>query len=126
MGVEVRHRIDDVVEDADVIMMLRIQRERLAPATISTSREYSRFYGLDTDRLRKAKPEVLVMHPGPINRGVEISADVADGERSVILEQVTNGLAVRMALLYLMLGGESGEAKSSGEGSKGGEGHVVS
>jgi aspartate carbamoyltransferase catalytic subunit len=106
LGVEVRHTIDDVVGDADVIMMLRIQRERLGPGMMSTVREYSHFYGLDMDRLRRAHPEVLVMHPGPINRGVEMSPEVADGERSVILEQVTNGVAVRMALLYLLLGGE--------------------
>ncbi len=73
---------------------------------MSTSREYSRFYGLDLDRLRRARPDVLVMHPGPINRGVELSPEVADGEQSVILEQVTNGVAVRMALLYFLLGGE--------------------
>jgi aspartate carbamoyltransferase catalytic subunit len=106
LGVEVRHTIDEVVEDADVIMMLRIQRERLQPGMMSTVNEYSRFYGLDLDRLRKAKPNVVVMHPGPINRGVEMSPEVADGEQSVILEQVTNGVAVRMALLYLLLGGE--------------------
>ncbi len=106
LGAEVRHRIDDVVEEADAVMMLRIQRERLERAMMSTSREYARFYGLDLERLNKARPEVLVMHPGPINRGVEMTPDVADGERSVILEQVTNGLAVRMALLYLLLGGE--------------------
>ena len=103
-GVEVRHRIDDVVEDADVVMMLRVQRERLGRAMISSVREYARFYGLDLARLGKASPDVLVMHPGPINRGVEMSPEVADGERSVIMEQVTNGIAVRMALLYLLLG----------------------
>lgn len=103
-GVEVRHRIDDVVEEADVVMMLRVQRERLGRAMISSVREYARFYGLDLDRLGKARPDVVVMHPGPINRGVEMSPDVADGERSVILEQVTNGIATRMALLYLLLG----------------------
>lgn len=106
LGVEVRHSIDEVVEDADVVMMLRIQRERLQPGMMSTVNEYSRFYGLDLDRLNKAKPDVLVMHPGPINRGVEMSPAVADGKQSVILEQVTNGVAVRMALLYLLLGGE--------------------
>ncbi len=106
LGVEVRHRIDDVVEDADVIMMLRIQQERLGAAMMSTNREYSQFYGLDLDRLRLASPETLVMHPGPINRGVEMTPDVADGTQSVILEQVTNGVAIRMALLYLLLGGE--------------------
>jgi aspartate carbamoyltransferase catalytic subunit len=73
---------------------------------MSTVNEYSRFYGLDMDRLRQAKPEVLVMHPGPINRGVEMTPEVADSEQSVILEQVTNGVAVRMALLFLLLGGE--------------------
>lgn len=104
LGVDVRHRIDDVLEEADVLMMLRVQRERLGRASLPSTREYARYYGLDLDRLRRAKPEVLVMHPGPINRGVEISPDVADGDRSVILEQVTNGLAVRMALLYLLLG----------------------
>jgi len=114
LGVEVRHSIDEVVEDADVVMMLRIQRERLQPGMMSTVNEYSRFYGLDLARLNKAKPDVLVMHPGPINRGVEMSPEVADGKQSVILEQVTNGVAVRMALLYLLLGGEpmGGEANA--------------
>ena len=105
LGVEVRHRIDDVVGDCDVIMMLRVQRERLGRAMMPSVREYAHFYGLDLERLRRARPDVLVMHPGPINRGVEMTPDVADGERSVILEQVTNGVAVRMALLYLLLGG---------------------
>lgn len=110
LGVELRHRIDDVVEEADVVMMLRIQRERLGRAMVTSVREYAHLYGLDLDRLKKARADVLVMHPGPINRGVEMSPEVADGERSVILEQVTNGLAVRMALLYLLLGGESPDA----------------
>jgi aspartate carbamoyltransferase catalytic subunit len=112
-GVELRHSIDEVIEDADVVMMLRIQRERLGKAMMATSREYSHFYGLDLARLRKARPEVLVMHPGPINRGVEMSPDVADGERSVIMEQVTNGVAVRMALLYLLLDGGEGDAHAA-------------
>ncbi|NOY27347.1 MAG: aspartate carbamoyltransferase catalytic subunit [Oligoflexia bacterium] len=106
LGVRVRHRIDDVLEEADVVMMLRIQRERLEPGAMSTAREYSRFYGLDLARLRQARPGILVMHPGPINRGVELSPEVADGSQSVIMEQVTNGVAVRMALLYLLLGGD--------------------
>jgi aspartate carbamoyltransferase catalytic subunit len=110
LGVEVRHRIDDVLPDADAIMMLRIQRERLAPAMMATSREYARFYGLDLPRLQRARPEVHVLHPGPVNRGVELSPAVMDGERSRILEQVTNGLAVRMALLYLLLGGSDDAA----------------
>jgi len=111
-GAEVRHRIDDVIGEADVVMMLRIQRERLGKAMISTSREYAAFYGLDLDRMKKARPDVVVMHPGPINRGVEMTPDVADGDRSVILEQVTNGLAVRMALLYLLLGEDTTHAAS--------------
>ena len=105
LGVEVRHRIDDVLAEADVLMMLRIQRERLAPATLPSSREYAAHYGLDLERLTRASDKVLVMHPGPINRGVELDPEVADSANSVILEQVTNGLAVRMALLFLLLGG---------------------
>jgi len=112
LGVEVRHRIDEVVEDVDVIMMLRIQRERLGRAMMTGVAEYAGLYGLDTDRLARARPDVLVMHPGPINRGVEMTPDVADGDRSVVLEQVSNGLAVRMALLYLLLGEESGDARN--------------
>lgn len=108
LGVEVRHRIDEVVEESDVIMMLRIQRERLGPAMMSSTQEYAALYGLDERRLARAQPHALVMHPGPINRGVEISPEVADGPRSVILEQVSNGLAVRMALMYLLLGDEGG------------------
>lgn len=108
LGVEVRHQIDDVVEDCDVVMMLRVQRERLGRAMMPSVREYSRYYGLDMARLSRARPEVLVMHPGPINRGVEMTPAVADGPRSVIMEQVTNGVAVRMALMFLLLGGSAG------------------
>jgi aspartate carbamoyltransferase catalytic subunit len=104
LPVEIRHTVDDVVKDADVIMMLRIQRERLGRAVLPSAREYAAFYGLDLERLSRARPDVVVMHPGPINRGVEIAADVADGPNSVILDQVTNGIAVRMALLFLLLG----------------------
>ena len=110
-GVEVRHRIDDVLEEADALMMLRIQRERLPKAMLPSSREYAHLYGLDSKKLARAGDNVLVMHPGPINRGVEMSPDVADGANSVILEQVTNGVAVRMAVLHLLLdGGESDAA----------------
>jgi aspartate carbamoyltransferase catalytic subunit len=112
LPVQIRHTVDDVVADADVIMMLRIQRERLGRAVLPSAREYAAFYGLDLDRLRRAKPEVVVMHPGPINRGVEIGADVADGPNSVILDQVTNGIAVRMALLFLLLGNTEDAAPS--------------
>ena len=110
LGVELRHRIDDVVQEADAIMMLRVQRERLGRASLPSTREYARYYGLDLERLNRTKPHTLVLHPGPINRGVELTPDVADGPRSVILEQVTNGLAVRMALLYLLLGHTDQEA----------------
>lgn len=106
LPVEIRHTVDDVVKDADVIMMLRIQRERLGRAVLPSAREYAAFYGLDLDRVNRARPGVVVMHPGPINRGVEIGADVADGPNSVILDQVTNGIAVRMALLFLLLGNQ--------------------
>ena len=109
LPVEVRHRIDDVVAEADVVMMLRIQRERLGPAVLPSLREYAAFYGLDLERLRRAAPEAIVMHPGPINRGVEIAAEVADGAQSVILDQVSNGIAVRMALMFLLLGNREEE-----------------
>jgi aspartate carbamoyltransferase catalytic subunit len=113
-NVEVHHRIDDVLAEADVIMMLRIQRERLARAMLSSSREYSTLYGLDMKKLARAGERALVMHPGPINRGVEMSPDVADHERSLIMDQVTNGVAVRMALMYLLLGGEAAETDPRG------------
>ena len=108
MGVEVRHKVEEVLEEADVLMMLRIQRERLAPGILSSSREYAELYGLDARRLARAGDNTLVMHPGPINRGVEMTPAVADHSQSVILEQVTNGVAVRMALLFLLLGGDGG------------------
>jgi aspartate carbamoyltransferase catalytic subunit len=90
-------------------MMLRIQRERQGQMLLPSLREYSRVFGLDEKKLAKAKSDVLIMHPGPINRGVEISPSVADGPYSVILDQVNNGVAVRMALLYLLIGGERDE-----------------
>ncbi|MDM8523872.1 aspartate carbamoyltransferase catalytic subunit [Desulfococcaceae bacterium HSG8] len=106
MGVSVTHDIDRAIDGADVIMMLRIQKERQKSFLFSTEREYARVFGLTRERLENAKDDVLIMHPGPINRGVEIAPDVADGSHSVILDQVTNGVAVRMALLYLVLGGK--------------------
>jgi aspartate carbamoyltransferase catalytic subunit len=93
------------VEDADVIMMLRIQLERQGKTLLPTMREYARYFGLSGDVLKMAKPGVLVMHPGPMNRGVEISSEMADGANSVILEQVENGVAVRMSMLYHVSGG---------------------
>ena len=106
MGVRWHTRLSEVIPQADVIMMLRIQLERQGGGFFPTLREYSRFFGLNLEVLKAAKPEVLIMHPGPMNRGVEISPEVADGPFSVILDQVTNGVAVRMALLYLLVGGE--------------------
>jgi aspartate carbamoyltransferase catalytic subunit len=108
---QVTHRIDEALEGADVVMMLRIQLERMSGGFFPTTREYHRVFGLTEQRVRRAKKDVLVMHPGPMNRGVEIASEVADGPYSVILEQVTNGVAVRMAVLYLLLGG-SAEAAS--------------
>jgi len=103
MGVSLASSMDEAIEDVDVIMMLRIQMERQSRFLFPSVREYSTFFGLNLDRLKKAKEDVLIMHPGPINRGVEISPEVADGPYTIILEQVTNGVAVRMALLYLLI-----------------------
>lgn len=99
-------RIEEAIADADVVMMLRIQLERQAGGFFPSLREYSIHYGLNRRRLELAKPDAIVLHPGPINRGVEIDSDVADGARSLILDQVSNGVAVRMAVLYLLAGGE--------------------
>lgn len=104
-GVEVTTSMDEAVDDADIIMMLRIQKERQENFLFSTIREYSKEYGLSEERVKKAKKNVTIMHPGPLNRGVEISEEVADGPYSIILDQVTNGVALRMALFYLLAGG---------------------
>jgi aspartate carbamoyltransferase catalytic subunit len=109
LGVEVFDRMEPALEGADVIMMLRIQTERRAGGRFPNTREYSRYFGLNLGRLGLARPDAIVMHPGPMNRGVEIDPGVADGPRSVILDQVARGVAVRMAVLYLLGGGEAGE-----------------
>ena len=106
LGARVTYSLEEAVAGADVIMMLRLQLERMGQMFLSTLREYSRFFGLAPRHLKLAQPDVIIMHPGPLNRGVEISPEVADGAHSVILEQVTNGVAVRMAMLYLLIGGE--------------------
>jgi len=111
LGAQVCSTVEEAITDADVVMALRIQKERQDDPLIPSLREYSRFYGINHSRLKHAKPDTLIMHPGPINRGVEMNPDVADGKGSVILEQVTNGVAVRMALLYLVLGQEGGRAE---------------
>jgi aspartate carbamoyltransferase catalytic subunit len=105
LGVHVSTSVDEAFADADVIMMLRIQQERMQGAFVPSLREYFDVFGLTPERARRAKPDVIIMHPGPINRGVEIASEVADGPYSVILEQVANGVAVRMAVLYLLAGG---------------------
>jgi aspartate carbamoyltransferase catalytic subunit len=106
LGAEVYTDMNAALDGADVVMMLRIQQERQGKALLPSNREYSRFYGLNPDNLKRAKADAIVMHPGPMNRGVEISSAVADGAQNVILDQVENGVAVRMALLYLVSGGE--------------------
>lgn len=108
MGAEVHPRVESAMEGADVVMMLRIQKERLDGAGLfPNTREYSRYFGLGPRLAATLKPDAIIMHPGPINRGVELDPAVADGERSVILDQVSYGVAVRMALLYLLGGGTS-------------------
>lgn len=102
LPVQVSYSLDDVIEELDVINMLRIQFERLGGNPFPSVREYSHYFGLTVDRMKRAKPDMIVMHPGPMNRGLEIESEVADGPNSVILKQVANGLAVRMAVLFLV------------------------
>jgi len=106
MGCRVSHSLDDILGELDVINMLRIQFERFGTNLFPSVREYSRLFGMNADRLGRCRKNVLIMHPGPINRGVELTSDVADGPNSCILQQVTNGLAVRMAVLYLVTQGQ--------------------
>lgn len=101
----VSYDLDSVIASVDAVMMLRIQMERMNELFFPSAREYSRYFGLNSDRIRALKPEAIVMHPGPMNRGLEITADAADGARSVIVEQVANGVSIRMAVLYLLLAG---------------------
>ncbi len=114
LGVHVYHDMDAGLEDVDVVMMLRLQKERMRGALLPSEQEYFQRYGLTSERLAKAKPDAIVMHPGPINRGVEIDSSVADGEHSVILQQVSHGIAVRMAVMAMTMGRHSddiGESK---------------
>lgn len=113
LGVHVYHDLDAGLRNADVIIMLRLQKERMQGALLPSEQEYFQTFGLTEEKLKLAKPDAIVMHPGPINRGVEIESDVADGPQSVILEQVTNGIAVRMAVMSMVLGrppAEEGES----------------
>ena len=112
LGVHVTHDLDEGLRDADVVIMLRLQKERMQGAMLPSEGEYFRTYGLTEERLEAARPDAIVMHPGPINRGVEIASSVADGPQSVILEQVSNGIAVRMAVMSMVLG----RAPAEGEG----------
>jgi len=104
MGVQVFNRIEEAIEWAEAINVLRLQLERMQAGYIPSLREYNRVFGVTRARLEKAPRDILILHPGPMNRGVEIDSDVADGPHSVILDQVTNGVAVRMAVLYLLAG----------------------
>jgi aspartate carbamoyltransferase catalytic subunit len=112
LGVTVEPHLRKAVEGADAVNVLRIQLERQRTSLFPSLDEYARVFGVNDDVLKLTKPDCIVMHPGPMNRGVEISQNVADGERAVILEQVTNGVAVRMAVLYLLSGGKAPETKS--------------
>ena len=116
LGVHVFRRVEEAIEWADVLNILRLQLERMQGGFVPSLREYNRLYGVSRARLERAPRDILVLHPGPMNRGVEIDSDVADGPHSVILNQVTNGVAVRMAVLYLLAGGapESAEAAKKG------------
>jgi aspartate carbamoyltransferase catalytic subunit len=111
LGVKVSHRLEDAIRDADVIMMLRLQHERMTGGLIPSLREYARYWGLTLDKLaRHARADALIMHPGPVNRGVELSPEVADGPYSVILDQVAKGVAVRMGVLFLLAGSKGEHA----------------
>lgn len=113
-GLEIEKTIEGAIEDADVVMILRIQRERQDAAFFPSVREYAVHFGLKPKHLERAAPDAIVMHPGPINRGIEIASEIADGGRSLILDQVTNGVAVRMAVLYLLAGGSHNEVDEKG------------
>ncbi len=107
LGVKVSHRLEEAITDVDVIMMLRLQQERMTGGLIPSLREYARYWGLTRQSLAGARQDVLIMHPGPVNRGIELAPEVADGPYSVILDQVANGVAVRMAVLYLLASGKA-------------------
>ena len=116
LGVEVFTRVEDAIQWADVLNVLRLQLERMEAGYVPSLREYNRIWGVTNARLQKAPKDILILHPGPMNRGVEIDSDVADGPHSVILNQVTNGVAVRMAVLYLLAGGQPERAEAAKQG----------
>ncbi|MAF17573.1 MAG: aspartate carbamoyltransferase catalytic subunit [Marinomonas sp.] len=115
MGANICHDLKAGLEDVDVVVMLRLQKERMAGALLPSESEFYRLYGLTEESLSWAKPDAIVMHPGPINRGVEISSEVADGDRAVILDQVTNGIAVRMAVMSMAMSGQVQEQQAVGD-----------
>ena len=112
LGVEINYNVDEVIEWADAINVLRIQRERMKGGLLPSIREYRNLFGITKDRLSKHKKEIVIMHPGPMNRGVEIDSVIADSDQAIILDQVLNGVASRMAILYLLLGGKPEEESS--------------
>ncbi|HEX2168174.1 MAG TPA: aspartate carbamoyltransferase catalytic subunit [Longimicrobiales bacterium] len=116
LGVTVFGRIEEAIEWADVLNVLRLQLERMQSGYVPSLREYNRFFGVTSERVEAAPRDLLILHPGPMNRGVEIDSDVADGPHSVILDQVTNGVAIRMAVLYLLAGGQPEKAESAKHG----------
>jgi aspartate carbamoyltransferase catalytic subunit len=116
LGVTVFGRVEEAIEWADVLNVLRLQLERMQGGFVPSLREYNRFFGVTSERVERAPRDLLILHPGPMNRGVEIDSDVADGPHSVILDQVTNGVAVRMAVLYLLAGGRPEKAESAKHG----------
>jgi len=119
LGVQVLSRVEEAIQWADVLNVLRLQLERMQAGYVPSLREYNRIWGVSTARLDRAPKDLLILHPGPMNRGVEIDSDVADGPHSVILNQVTNGVAVRMAVLYLLAGGQPEKAEAAKQGGEG-------
>ena len=108
LGVNINYNIDEVLEWADAVNVLRIQRERMGIGLIPSSREYRKLFGITNERMIRRKKELVIMHPGPMNRGVEIDSEVADSDQAIILDQVLNGVASRMSILYLLLGAKDG------------------
>jgi aspartate carbamoyltransferase catalytic subunit len=122
LGVRVFARVEEAIEWAEALNVLRLQLERMEAGYIPSLREYNRVFGITRERLARAPRDILILHPGPMNRGVEIDSDVADGPHSVILDQVTNGVAIRMAVLYLLAGGKPEQAEAAkyeGRGARG-------
>ena len=111
MGVNVNYNIDEVVEWADAINVLRLQKERMGIGLISSEREYRKLFGITEERINRSRKEIVIMHPGPMNRGEEIDGGVADSDQAIILDQVLNGVASRMSVLYLLLGTKDGDLK---------------